>query len=272
MKFPAQSLMAAALALCGVAASAAAQTVEPEPGVALRLDRSSLEVRLAAQRLSGGYGDWREAGLSGTYSTGAHVLRGELASMRRFNRSGNYLAVMDTVTLDPNWYASAAVGAGDGAFYLPRYRIDAVLNRKLLPARNLVLSVGAGHYRAPDGHLDRSVTVGGQYYFAAPWIVQAAVRFTQSEPGSVRARQQSVAVTYGTQGRTQAIARYGWGRESYLAIGPGASLVDFASREANVQWRHWFDRSHGISVAAEHYVNPAYHRTGLMLGYFMEMP
>jgi YaiO family outer membrane protein len=263
---------ASALALAGAIAGAArAEPASDDPGIALRLDRSSLELRLSAQRVTAEYGDWREGVLVGTYSGGRHVLRGELAAMRRFHESGTYVAVMDTVTLDRDWYASVAAGAGDGAFYLPRYRVDAFINRKLSSARNLVLSLGAGHYRAPDGHIDRSATVGAHYYFRAPWIVQAAVRFTESDPGSVRARQQFVALTYGNDRRGQIVARYGWGREAYLAIGPSTSLVDFASREVNVQWRYWLDRSQGIVVAGEHYRNPAYHRAGALVGYFAEL-
>jgi YaiO family outer membrane protein len=265
------ALASAALALGALTLAARADAPPGEAGIALRLDRSSLELRLAAQQVSGGYGDWREAGVSGLYSHGDHVLRGELATLRRFNRSGSYVAVADTVTLDPDWYASVAAGAGDGAFYLPRYRFDAFAHRKLLAARSLVLSLGVGHYRSPDGHVDRSITAGALFYFAAPWIVQAGVRWNESDPGSVLARQQVVAVTYGRDPSAQLVARYTWGRESYLAIGPAASLVDFRSEEANIQWRYRLDRSQGISVAAEHYRNPAYHRTGLLLGYFVEL-
>jgi YaiO family outer membrane protein len=260
--------LAAVATACALHAAA-----QPEPGIALRLDRSTsnVELRLAAEHVTGGFGDWREAGLLGIHAAGRHVLRGELAVMRRFHTSGAYVGLMDTVTLDADWYASVAAGAGDGAFYLPRYRLDAFINRKVLPARNLVLSLGAGHYRAPDGHIDRSVAIGAQYYFTSPWIVQAAVRFNESDPGSVRARQQAIAVTYAGEGKSQVVARYGWGREAYLAIGPAASLVDFASREANVQWRYWLDRGRGISLAAEHYRNPAYERTGILLGFFTEL-
>jgi YaiO family outer membrane protein len=272
MRRRARLTVALALALVGFAAGAArAEAPADDPGIALRLDRSNLELRVSAQRVTGGYGRWQEGALVGTYARGRHVLRGELAQMRRFDQSGTYVGMMDTVTLDPDWYASVAAGAGDGAFYLPRYRVDAFINRKLLAERNLVLSLGAGYYRAPDGHIDRSATVGLQYYFPGPWIAQAAVRFNESDPGSVRARQQLVALTYGNGAPWQVVARYGWGREAYLAIGPSTPLVDFESREANLQWRYALDRSQGIVVALEHYRNPAYDRTGALLGYFMEL-
>lgn len=260
-----------ALAASAVAGASAQDSANPG-GLALRLDRSNLELRLGAQQVTNGYGDWREASVVGTYIRGNHAVRGELASLHRFGESGTYAGIMDTITLTPDWYGSIALGAGDGAFYLPRYRADAFINRKFLPARNLVGSLGAGYYRAPDGHIDRSVTVGGQYYFESPWIVQAAVRFNESDPGSVRARQQIVALTYGREPGDTVVARYSWGREAYLAIGPTTSLVDFASREGTLQWRHWFDRSWGVSLTAEHYRNPLYRRTGLLVGLFTLLP
>ena len=144
------------------------------------------------------------------------------------------------------------------------------MHRKLLADRRLVASLGWGHYRAPDGHIDRSVTLGAAYYFSSPWVLQAAVRQNESDPGSVRARQYFVAATYGRPGADIVVGRYGWGRESYLAIGPASALVDFSSREASLAWRHWFGARHGMSLALEHYRNPLYDRSGAALGYFMQ--
>ena len=273
MKRPAVRTMAgAALAACAAAgAFAQQQSAEPPQPLQLRLDRG-LELRLGAQRVSGDLGDWRERSLWGSYRAGAHLLQAELASQRRFGDSGTYGALTDTVTLDADWFASLTLGAGDGAFFLPRYRADAFVHRKLLPDRRLVASLGVGYYRAPDGHIDRNVTVGGANYFAAPWVVQAAVRFNESDPGSVRARQQFVAVTYGRERDDLVVGRYGWGRESYLAIGPARALVDFASREASIQWRHWFDARHGIAVGLEHYRNPLYERSGGFVSWIVDIP
>ena len=63
------------------------------------------------------------------------------------------------------------------------YRVDATLYRKFLPGRNLVGSVGVGYYNAPDGHTDRSLSLGAAYYFEAPWIVEGGVRLNTQQPG-----------------------------------------------------------------------------------------
>ena len=262
---------AAAAAFACAALAGGAQELEPGAGppLLLRLDRS-IELRVGAQRVTQGYGDWSEAAVFGTYRAGAHLLQAELASQRRFHDHGTYFALTDTYTLDADWYASLAAGAGDGAFFLPRYRVDAFIHRKLLADRSLVASLGWGHYRAPDGHIDRSVTLGAAYY-SAPWVLQAAARRNESDPGSVEAWQYVVAATYGRQGRDLVIGRYGWGRESYLAIGPATSIVDFASREASLQWRHWLGPTQGFALALEHYRNPLYERSGASIAWFVQL-
>lgn len=257
---------AVAAAMTGVA-----QAQEP-PGMDLRLDRSTLELRLGAQRLTAGYPSWREGTLLLTHRSGAHLWQAELSSQQRFGARGTFVSIMDTYTVNADWYASLALAAGDGAFFLPRRRVDAFLYRKLLEDRSLVAFAGVGDYRAPDGHEDRMLTVGAIKYFAAPWVLQGGVRFNESRPGPVRTRQQFVAATYGRAPDDQVTARYGWGREGYLAIAPGTLRVDFESREASLQWRRWIDRSQGVSVALEHYRNPFYHRSGVMVGYFITLP
>lgn len=242
------------------------------PAVELRLDRATLELRLSAQRLTAGFPGWGEASLLLGRAWGDHRLQAELSTADRFGARGTQMAVMDTYTIDPDWYATLAAAAGDGAFFLPRTRFDATLHRKLLADRRLVAFAGVTEYRAPDGHHDRAFTVGALHYFSAPWVLQAAMRYNESRPGGIRTRQQHIALTYGRAPGDLVVARYGWGREGYLAIGPATTLVDFASREGSVQWRHPVTRDFGLVVAAEHYRNSFYHRTGAAVGLFMDLP
>ncbi|MEO7887268.1 MAG: YaiO family outer membrane beta-barrel protein, partial [Polaromonas sp.] len=157
----------------------------------------SLELSTGAQSLTGGYGNWNDVTLRGAYGVSRHVFQAEASVQRRFNEDGAFIGLGDTYTFNEDWYGSLAVGAGDGAFYLPRFRADATLYRKFLPGRNLVGNVGIGYYKAPDGHSDRSVSVGAAYYFESPWIIEGGVRLNSSNPGSVQTQQQFAAVTYG---------------------------------------------------------------------------
>ena len=271
-------------ALVAVAPAVTAQTVSPEESSAPMMasglvapapadaDAKPLRLELSAgvQNLSNGYGNWRELGLRGAYTTGRHVIQGELSTTRRFNEDGSFAGVSDTYTFNDDWYGSLALGASDGAFYLPKYRIDAMLYRKWLPERNLVTSAGVGYYDAPDGHTDRSVSLGLAYYFQAPFIVEGGVRFNSSNPGAVRTHQQFLAGTYGRDKQDLVTARYAWGGEGYLAIGPATQLVDFDSEEASLTWRHWLTPTAGLLVGVNRYRNPLYTRSGATIGIFSQ--
>lgn len=230
--------------------------------------RPSLELSTGAQRLSSGLGNWRDVTLRGVYGLPSHTLQAELSQHQRFGQNGTFLGVSDTYIIDDDWFSWVSVGAGDGAFYLPRYRIDATLSRKWLEKRNLVTSFGFGYYNAPDGHVDRGLTAGLVYYFESPWVVEAGVRLNSSNPGSINTQQQFLAASYGRDKQDLVTARYGWGGEGYQSIAANTQLVNFQSREASVAWRHWFNPTTGLLVGANRYTNPSYNRTGVTVGAF----
>lgn len=228
----------------------------------------SLQLDASHQNLTGGYSNWRDLTLKGAYGMGPSLFQGELSAQRRFDKDGVFIGVSDTYTFNEDLYASLALGAGDGAFFLPRYRVDATLYRKLLADRRLVSSVGLGYYSAPDGHIDRSLALDLVYYFDAPWIAEGGVRFNSSSPGSIRTHQQFVAVTYGHVKQDIVTARYGWGGEGYLALASNAQLVNFKSREATLNWKHWLNPRGGVILGVNTYTNPLYKRTGFSVGVF----
>jgi len=235
-------------------------------------NHTNIQLYTSTQQLSDGLRNWQEIGVRGSRAIGAHVLQGEFATMRRFGESGNFIGIGDTYTFNPDWFGSLSVGAGDGASYLPTARIDGFINRKLLPDRNLIATFGAGYYRAPSGYNDRSASLGATYYFSEPWIVQGEVRFNNSRPGSVSTRQQFVAVTWGRDQQTQITARHAWGDEGYQAIGAGASLVNFKSKQTSLNVRHWVGKDWGVVAGVEKYRNPTYDRQGATLALFWELP
>ena len=228
----------------------------------------NLELSTGSQNLSNGFGNWRDVTLRGTYGLPSHVLQGEVSVSNRFNKDGTFVGLSDTYTINDDWYSRVAVGFGDGAFYLPRYRLDAALYRKFLPDRSLIGSVGLGYYKAPDGHADSSVSLGVVYYFASPWIAEGGVRFNTSSPGSIRTQQQFAALTYGRAKQNLVTGRYGWGAEGYQTIAANTQLVNFASQEASLSWRHWLNPSTGVLVGVNRYTNPFYSRSGLNVGIF----
>lgn len=239
-----------------------------QPSNAVRPPFRSVELTVGGQKLTNGFGDWRDVTLRGAYEVGDHVLQLELASKRQFGESGVFLGLADTYTFNQDWYGSLSVGAGDGAFYLPTYRVDGSLYRKFLEKRNLVASLGAGYYKAPAGNVDRNINVGATYYFDGPWIVEGGVRFNNSRPGSIDTRQQFASVTYGRVRQYLITARYGQGGEGYQTVAQNTQLVNFKSKEASLSWRYWLDSQSGFLISGEHYRNPNYSRRGANIGFF----
>lgn len=272
--FSALGILAVALPVSAQTFAAGSGSVKPGSMSASSPEQTStdpvrnLELSTGAQRLTNGFGNWRDVTLKGAYGLDKHLFQGELSAHRRFGEEGVFLGLSDTYTFNEDWYGSLAVGAGDGAFYLPRYRVDGTIYRKLLPNRNLVASLGLGYYKAPGGNSDQSVSLGAAYYFEAPWIVEGGIRLNRSSPGSVDTQQQFVAVTYGRNKQDLVTARYGWGDEGYLAVAANRQLVNFESREASVSWRHWFNPRTGVLVGANRYSNPSYRRSGVTVGVF----
>ena len=229
-----------------------------------------VEVSAGFQNLSGGFSNWRDLTVRGTYGLPSHLLQGEVSFNRRFDENGVYVGLSDTITLNEDWYANVGLGLGDGAFYLPRYRVDATVYRKFLSNRSLVTSFGLGYYKAPDGHSDSSVALGAVYYFESPWVAEIGVRFNSSNPGAIKTQQQFAAVTYGSAKQDLVTVRYAWGGEGYQTIAAAAQLVNFTSREASLSWRHWVSPRTGVALTANRYVNPSYVRSGLNIGIFYD--
>lgn len=230
----------------------------------------SIEAYEEHNRLSAGQPDWREFGLRGLYQKSEHLLSVEAVNMNRFNENGNYLGLGDTLVLTPLWYASLNAGAGDGVPWLPKYRVDGFVHRKLLDDQRLVGSLGLGRYRAPDGHQDDNASLGLTYHFSLPWVVQAQARRTRSQPGDIQTHQYFVAATWGRHTQTLLTARHGWGREGYQSLGDDVSIARFASHQTTLTAQHWLGLDWGIRLRLDNYHNPYYHRSGLGLSVFKD--
>ena len=239
-----------------------------DPAISESNMQRSIELSTGYQNLTAGLGSWRDLTLKGTYGLPSHLLQGEISTMRRFNQNGVFVGLSDTYTFNEDWYGSVAVGFGDGAFYLPKYRVNATLYKKWLPQRNLVTSIGVGKYKAPDGHVDNSLALGVVYYFDAPWVAEFGLTANSSNPGAIKTQQQFLALTYGRAKENLVTVRHAWGNEGYQTIATNAQLVNFPSKESSISWRHWFAPRTGVSVSANRYTNPFYIRSGMNVGIF----
>ncbi len=230
----------------------------------------SIELTVGGEELSAGYGNWTNETLVGTYQIDSQVWQMELSSKEEFHVGGTFAGIADTIVLNPDWFTRLSIGAGDGAFYLPKIRSDISLSRKWMSNRALITTIGLGYYDAPDGHIDRNLNFGATYYFEQAWIVEAGVRLNKSNPNQVSTHQQFVAVTYGHDKQDVITGRYGWGGEGYLTISDQVALVDFQSHEASLAWRHWLSPTLGLVTKLDYYTNPYYQRKGGNIGIFYQ--
>jgi hypothetical protein len=113
----------------------------PVPAEPLR----SLELSTGAQSLTGGYGNWHDVTLRGTYGMSRHTFQAEASVQRRFNEDGAFIGLGDTYTFNDDWYGSLAVGAG-GHWLNPRTGILVGANRYSNPLyRRTGVNVGIFH-------------------------------------------------------------------------------------------------------------------------------
>ncbi len=169
-----------------------------------------------------------------------------------------------------DWFSNVGVSLGSNATFLPRYRVDADINRQLLEGRNLVATVGMTVDKANDIYDDQAVLFGMTYYLPAPWIIQGNVRFNNSTPGNVVSPSFSAAVTTGYNQDYFLTARYTIGREAYQLLGSNNIVNSFTGNTVGVNWRQWVDSDWGFNVGTEYYTNRYYNRTGGTISVFKQ--
>jgi YaiO family outer membrane protein len=221
--------------------------------------------------------DWNDFYVRGTVSGGRNVINGELTREARFGDSGWYYGMGLTRTVSEEWYMQvSAAGSAGGGFFLPRFSSDAILNRKLLRSRQLVVTAGMGFDQSKTVDNDVRGQIGAAYYFQFPVILQGGVMWTHATPGDILARTQYIAATEGHDKEHFFSLRYEWGREGYEVIGgPSATapafnvLFDFPMHNATATWRQWIGPNWGFNLDLEQHQETAYHRIGGTFGIFL---
>jgi YaiO family outer membrane protein len=220
--------------------------------------------------LTNGYGSWSGGYLRAVYEEKTNVWNGEINGQREFGDAGVYFALGDTHTFSENWYGALTVGSSAGGFFWPRFRTDAFMNRKLLPKRQLIATLGYGFYDAKDVHRNHYAYAGSTYYFTKPWVVEEGLYLGISNPGAVFAPSGFVAVTEGTDKHHYVTIRTGFGEEGYQLVGPTVTLTKFESQELTGTWRKWIGKDWGFNWVGDFYHNPYYSRGGATVGLFKD--
>lgn len=265
----ARFLAAALLALAGGVQAVQPARLAPDEA---RLAANYVEIGGEYYWLSHDFSDWYGMYLRGIWAQNAsdtwdwEVVRGN-----EYDEWGGYYGGGLTHVFNADWYGSLHVGASSSGFFFPRYRIDGALHRKLLPERNLVVTVGSGYIGERDEvHRQAYLFLGASYYFTRPWIIEAGTRWSRSDPGSVDSTRLLLAVTWGRNKVRYVTAAYEFGNEAYQLVGPTITAVDFRSQLLTLTWREWWRDGWGFNLVGEHYESDVYDRTGVRLGVFKE--
>ena len=236
-----------------------------------------IEVGGSHSALTAGNPDWNDFYVRGAVSGGRNTITGEITREARFGDSGWYGDIGLTRLLSENWYAQLSVGGSDGGFFLNKARVDALINRKLLQRRQLVLTLGGGFDQSKIANSDFRAQVEGAYYFDFPVIVQGGLTWTHASPGDILARSQFIAASQGHDKEHFVSLRYEWGREGYEIIGAPTTLApafnvlfDFPVRTITGTWRQWIGPNWGINLNVDQQQEPAYHRVGGTAGVFLD--
>jgi YaiO family outer membrane protein len=245
-----------------------------------------IEVGGSHSTLTAGNPDWNDFYARGVLSGGRNIFTGELTRQARFGDSGWFGDLGLTRTLSENWYAQVSAGGSVGGFFLPKFRTDALISRKLLRRRQLVASVGGGYDQSRTIAHDWRALVEGAYYFNYPVVLQGGLMWTHATPGNILARTQYLAASQGHDKEHFISLRYEWGREGYEVIGrptsvvpvigrrivlsPANVLFDFPVRTISGTWRQWIGPNWGFNFSLEQHQEPAYHRIGGTLGVFLD--
>lgn len=229
-----------------------------------------LEASGFAHQVTNDFGDWRGGRIRAVLPAGLRdVFYLEGVGQRAFGDDGFYGVVSHQHAFGNDWISFVSAGAGSGEFFFPELRLDAMLTRKLLPSRRLLVSVGGTWVRSKDVYRDRTAVASVTGYLSPSAVLEVSGRFNWSTPGSLASRRGAVALTLGRTGQRYVVLRGGGGGESYQLTGSGETERSFTSTEASVSWREWLGRQTGLVLGGEWYHNPFYTRTGVQVGIFV---
>ena len=220
--------------------------------------------------LNAGQSSWTDIYLRGVASTISNTFNAEANRQQRFGELGYFYSLGWTRIISENWYSEVSAGTSShGGLFLPKWNFDAIINRKLLANRRLVINGGWAYDKSKLANTDQRYQAGGMYYFGFPLIVQGEVTFTKAQPGNILARAQSVAATYGREKEHYITGRAEIGREGYLIAGPN-NLFNFPIHNYSASYRQWIGFNWGFNVSFEHDGNPYFKRNGGIVAMFLE--
>ena len=249
-----------------------AAPVEAAPDTAYAQARS-IELGFTHSHLSANNPGWSGVYVSGVWqSSPSNVFDLIAEQASRFDEHGVALNGGWNHDFSPDWFGRLELGRSSSGTFWPGTHYGVALNRKWLPERNLVTGLGLAYNDNRQGYSDRILTLSMAYYFSAPWVAEAGVHYTISNPGAVESVQGFAAMTYGWNAWRLVTLAINAGGEGYMPIGNNQPRQLFNSQLYQLSWREWVGKHWGVHARAEFYHSPYYKRSGLTTGVFWDLP
>jgi YaiO family outer membrane protein len=220
--------------------------------------------------LTPGNPSWTDGYFRALFAGQANTVQTEVTREDRYGDRGWYVTGGLTHIFSQNWYGDVFVGGSSRCFFLPKYRVDGFIHRKLLPHKQLVIMLGSGYEKAKDVHSAVRLNPEANYYLRSTWVLQSGIIWTRGDPGGILVHTQYFAVTQG-QNKSHFISLRGeWGREAWELIGPTTVLENFPIQDVVGTWRQWLAPNFGFNLTVEHYNNFIFNRLGATAGVFLD--
>lgn len=166
---------------------------------------------------------------------------------------------------------SVALSASDTDNITIRNRASALVKYKALPARNLILGVGAEYYDMRGGGKSNALLTQAVYYVPSmPLVLQADATFSESRLNSRRGNRFGAAATYGRVKDWTAFANYSTGRVHYELVNQLGTIADYDSTSYGTGVSYWLNKKVGVSAGVNRTENQYFHRNEARLGMFWD--
>lgn len=223
--------------------------------------QTTVEVSGGTSDLSNGLGTHTSTGIRLRHARPRDIWYLGVWRETRLSETGWLGNISNTHTLSPVWTTHLSASAATDVFFLPRYRFDGQLARKLGGPRAWVVTGSL----MTDAWRDEHSGVGAGFsvlrFLPAGLAVEAGVMWKRTMPEDFISRRQTAGVMW-YQPQRELSVRGGFGEEGFQVVSPDSVLVGFNSHDVTFRWLEWVSGNLGIAISGSYYKNPAFHSKG----------
>lgn len=236
------------------------QTSASKPAAPNDKTKWRLETSGSYTNVTNNYGNWYGGEIRLTY-TGSKLFTPTLSAGSQTRPQGTQQAYGLGSYVNFGKYAYALVGVGfapdHGTILFPNFRYDVMAFAKPPKVKGLIMTAGYSSYRMGGGN-SKSFSVGSIYYYRKV-ILNGAIAFNRSYPGSLPSKSGYFSIMTGRQGRYWFGAGASGGDLNYQLIGIIPFNVHYNGYGFSAFFQKWLQKHWGITER--------YYFTNLMTAY-----